>query len=548
MENGIKKNRYYKGKQLCSADFQLEQRYLESLTHRNNRFAIGTGIIQGLRLNMVNDKQISLSSGCAIDGEGRMLVVEQEVIRNLNEITGFDSIKQGCAPIVIRAKEQEVDEVFCAISEQPQHNEYDHILCKWELAIAHSDLQEDNFFDRTIIYEDRELMISQIIPTLIPSSEPFCIQVEVYEKKPISAFFFSYTISASDFEPEDILISKEIKEEHSARKHCFSIPVKRNATFGNTKSTLSNTSDLTLEKVGVITKHPITYHQELTISEHLIQDIQKQLYTKGIEQRNPSVYVGCVYIEEKRRSWKISSIEPVDLACYLPSREMLQRQAYVLSLMQYAPKSNLPEEIATPIVKQICNCGCITKQELQCVHNVYYSKEIPHGFGANEVMIELSLQTQNQSEWGKKQVLIQGESSLFLPKRKQEGYQLASQVFLEDGTFQIALKISSQMLDIVSVIWKATLIEREKPKLHHMELIRLEPSIVELKPLATCIFTPIFDNPVHVCECRFSLNNDGDGLISEDGTYCAPAKEGVYQIQAESERGEVVYAYAYVKA
>lgn len=544
-----KKNRYYKGKQLQSEDFKLEQQYLESLTYQSNRYAIGAGILQGLRLSMVNDKQISISPGCAIDGEGRMLVVEQEVIRSLHELTGFDTIKQGCAPIVIQAKEQLVDEVFCAVSEEPQHKEYDHIHCDWEVAIVPMKRHKEPFFERTILYEDRDLIITQIIPSLLPAINPFCIQVEVYEKKPVSSFSFSYTLSANDFEQPQMLIAKEVKEQHETRNHQFTFPVKRNATFGNVKSTLSIITDLTLEKAGMMIKHPITYQQEFPISEHLTEDLQEYLYTNELEQRDPSVYIGCVYIEEKRRSWKQASIEQADLMTYLPSREVMRRQAAILSSMHYDENRNYQDTSSAASPEQIISkYGCISIQELQCIHNVYYSKELSHGFGANEVMIELSLQTQNQSEWGKKQVLIQGDGSLFLPKRKQEGYQLASQVFLEDGTFQIALKISSQIHDNVTIIWKATLVEREKPKLYHMELIRLEPSIVELKPLETCTFTPVFDEEAHVCECRFSLSKDGDGLIGEDGTYHAPLESGVYQIQAESERGEIVYAYAYVKA
>jgi ATPase family protein associated with various cellular activities (AAA) len=73
-----RRNRYFTGKMLRTADLELEQRYGMHQRWLMNRVALGAGVLCGLQLTRSGDgKRLEVAPGVAVDGLGREIVVPE---------------------------------------------------------------------------------------------------------------------------------------------------------------------------------------------------------------------------------------------------------------------------------------------------------------------------------------------------------------------------------------------------------------------------------------------------------------------------------------
>ena len=88
----FERNRYYPGKMLTSADFQAEQNYFNNKRRFLNNMMYGAGINSGCGVFSRDDRSLLVESGAAIDGLGRVIVIESSVVKKLSSIEGFDQL------------------------------------------------------------------------------------------------------------------------------------------------------------------------------------------------------------------------------------------------------------------------------------------------------------------------------------------------------------------------------------------------------------------------------------------------------------------------
>lgn len=82
----LKRNNYFFGRLLTSADFQAEQNYFINKQRLINRMLFGIGVVSGFKV--AADKSagvIKLSEGFALDGFGREIVLPKQMMLNLNQ-------------------------------------------------------------------------------------------------------------------------------------------------------------------------------------------------------------------------------------------------------------------------------------------------------------------------------------------------------------------------------------------------------------------------------------------------------------------------------
>jgi hypothetical protein len=82
----FKRNNYFYGKLLTTADFQAEQNYFINKQRLINRTLFGKGVVSGLEVTA--DKSagiIRLSEGFALDGYGREIVLPKQMMFNLTQ-------------------------------------------------------------------------------------------------------------------------------------------------------------------------------------------------------------------------------------------------------------------------------------------------------------------------------------------------------------------------------------------------------------------------------------------------------------------------------
>jgi len=86
----FEKNNYYYGKLLTVRDFQLEQQYGTEKRELINRYIIGSGIVDGLRVEQVGGRGIRVTPGLAIDKTGTEIVVSRDFLQtDIKELGGY---------------------------------------------------------------------------------------------------------------------------------------------------------------------------------------------------------------------------------------------------------------------------------------------------------------------------------------------------------------------------------------------------------------------------------------------------------------------------
>ncbi len=78
--NNLKRNNYFKGKQLSAKDLTDEQDYLMDKLRRISLFTNGSGVIEGLRIASITQEgnTLNLTPGAAVDTQGNLLYLHQE--------------------------------------------------------------------------------------------------------------------------------------------------------------------------------------------------------------------------------------------------------------------------------------------------------------------------------------------------------------------------------------------------------------------------------------------------------------------------------------
>lgn len=83
----FEKNRFFQGKLMTARDMQTEQTYHARRVHTLGRFGIGKGILYGVEVSDIVEKEteleITVEPGVLIDGYGRPIVVEHTTTRTL---------------------------------------------------------------------------------------------------------------------------------------------------------------------------------------------------------------------------------------------------------------------------------------------------------------------------------------------------------------------------------------------------------------------------------------------------------------------------------
>src|SRR5215469_7051236 len=77
---GLTRNRYFEGRLLTAADFQVEQDYFRRKMRIHNRCLFGSGIVAGLEVTLdPKNGVITVEPGCAIDELGEDISISQPV-------------------------------------------------------------------------------------------------------------------------------------------------------------------------------------------------------------------------------------------------------------------------------------------------------------------------------------------------------------------------------------------------------------------------------------------------------------------------------------
>ncbi len=166
------------------------------------------------------------------------------------------------------------------------------------------------------------------------------------------------------------------------------------------------------------------------------------------------------------------------------------------------------------------------------------SDEITHELGPGTVFIEFGIENvypaagidRNYTD------LLLGDASLFTQASGTYdcGFDRGVRIHPEKGTFELAVRPKGELhqaaLRLRWFAWRTE--EHTSHKLPAGTLLRLEPDVIHAAPGATVNFIPVFEGGMGT-PCDFLIPDKQSGIITENGVYTAPEKDGLYQVCAQ---------------
>lgn len=144
----LEKNKYYYGKLLTVTDFEIEQQYYAKKAKLTNRIMYGAGIASGLQVTKINETQLAVESGVAIDYDGNMILIPIPLTITLSNLSGYlyDGPQKDVFFLCLRYKEKEKDIVKSTnshVSSKFNEATYNRVVESYELYLQQGLTSED---------------------------------------------------------------------------------------------------------------------------------------------------------------------------------------------------------------------------------------------------------------------------------------------------------------------------------------------------------------------------------------------------------------------
>ncbi len=564
----FERNRYYYGKLLTEQDFIQEQQYFNDKRRLHNRFLHGVGVAAGLRVVMVDEKSISVEDGVAFDFSGREILVDIPSVYRLSTIDGFDTImeqgKGDYAYLCISYDEQgAVPTHNITTGDIKSEDVFDKTRENYHLYLT--DKEPDNidmtleglFLKKEIIYEDKQIRITQTFPQSIMSGDKMettieienisnAVQISVEIEENIEKAFCNNE-SVINVKWDNIILERGEKQsktfilkvmelEHGS-VNIQAIPEKIVIKEGNDILYPQNKKNIEI---------PITHKDNIqSMTERYFDTVMEKISINNYPQR---IYLAKISIIKIDNSYMIENIEQIPFNQYIYSTFLLMGITYGIrqelktlktSYYNYEPKVNLQK-------KEYFNNNVNTRKKQGVVQinlgiggkreQSFFSHEIIHGLGIGPVNIELSIQQDD--------LIYFGSSEIFNDMDVKA--ELAAKLDTSKGSFVIGVRLTEPTSrQYINVCWRAvaeTLPEDSESDKKYMYII---PNKLELKVRESYYLKAVCENMPYAT-IIWSVNGKESGSIASDGTYTAPSFPGVYEVTAQCQEAPEIKASIFI--
>jgi hypothetical protein len=205
----FERNIFFKGKLLTVRDFELEQKYFNDKRRLINRLLHGSGVISGLQVARVDDKQLFIQRGVALDSLGREIIVPSPVKMKLSMIEGFknnDYAKNVYLCIAYDEKKNEqVYSVAPSSEGSSETGEYNRVLEGYRLFVKEEAPELTSFetnnwvHSQKLLYEDNQVRIWQQLPRYVNPGETFEAALHIEKTVQTGKIRFEYALESDRF-------------------------------------------------------------------------------------------------------------------------------------------------------------------------------------------------------------------------------------------------------------------------------------------------------------------------------------------------------------
>lgn len=554
------KNRYFPHKRMRAADFIRDQEYAEKKLAFLSRLDFGTGVALGLEAQRIDGDSLLVSPGFAVDGYGRWLIVDEPAICRVRTLPGFDALHGETAILWLNYQEELTEPMFVP-GEREEVREY--AVARERYSFRLTDMRalpgaagDQTLFSDVVLFEDADLRIRQVIPRILPA------QGLVQLKLIIESFCPERLEIGLRYFPE----LPGWRPANSDRPLCLDQTLRLDK--GETVLAFTGALDTTaqavllslpergfmLEKRGVQLgardsfqeEFPVAAGDPLAILEsRLLARDPQELWGGGLEDGVPIAGVRLLRYGDQVL---LDSIFPLSRSRRAVLPCLKERLQYCGGFFPASPEAGAGENAAAsppPAAapsedhrRMATGIVTLTAGLHLREGSILCSDEIAHELGPGTVFIEFGIENvypavgidRNYTD------LLLGDASLFSQASGtyDDGFDRGVRIHPEKGTFELAVRLKGELrqtsLRLRWFAWRTE--EHAARKLPVGTLLRLEPDVVRTAPGATVNFVPVFENGAG-SPCDFLIPDKQSGLITPNGIYTAPQRDGLYQICAQ---------------
>lgn len=575
------KNRYFKKKRMRAVDFERDQAFADRKLSFLNHWVFGTGIAMGLGVERIDSDSLLVEPGVAIDPQGRYLIVDEPAVCRIKTLDGFAKLEGETALLWLSYREELLDPMFVT-DDEGQSMQYAVARERFAFSLsAERSLPptavEQVLFSSCLLFEDEDLRVTQVVPQIFSDGEitllrlfieSFCpepLEVEVRYTPRIPGF----VEAVSGGTPQ---LSSRLRIEKG--ETVLRLPV-RAEQAGQAVSFALAEGGFTIEKRGVKQSAQQSFRQEFRIisgspmaalEEMLLSHSPQELWENG-QSGIPIAVVRFVRYDDKALLDDVIPLSSRSRAAVPYLRESLRRAG-----LCYQP---LERETVRSAPASVCGAAAVdnnTAQDAmarqmaagtvrlnigmrQKAGSVLTSEEITHGLGPGTVYVEFGIEhiypvanlDQNRTD------LLLGDVSLFeqASGTYERDINRGVRVHPDKGTFELAVRLRCDLhQSVLHLRWFAWRLEESAVRTEEAgTLLRLTPDVVHAKPGDVLSFTPVFAHG-QAAPCDFFTTDRHGGVMTRDGVYTAPDREGLYQVcaQVRGKPGEQVNAFIIVEA
>ena len=581
----LERNRYFYGKLLTVRDFEVEQKYMRSSSQLVRRLVYGAGVVCGLGVSAGDDSTLLIESGMAIDYLGRMVTVEEPLLRKLQMIDGQETLKgKESAYLCLEYQEtnrEPVNAVGAASGESRQYNitrEGSHLFLSTQEPDYRALLEASGKENVSVLYSSDELSLVLSVPEAVCAGREFTVEMLVVKNENTPPVYFQLSGDSAFVDSEDGRVHLEFREspEETRRVYQVGFRLKARQMSDLQSAFLPSGGEIDLELGSHRYKNYVevpakcflcrdTYQlaarsRRIDNLEHRLKGRDIPIYLAKLELLHSAGSTFVVSVTNlpftQRITQESSSADdggPRTVTTSVRSLEYWQKPDVKAN---YQPSTGaLHFDFGIPSPEQYDYAVSHGTVDLTLpggmrVNRKVYSEEIPHGLGPGTVDVRLSIEFDDHAA-GDETALCFGNSEIFVKSKEKNSVpwvEAAAVVYPRRGTMRIGLWLHDMVEgNRITVHYFAQKPERDTSRILAQRRIGLTvtPEFSRVAVRGTIRFqadvTGSEDKSV-----RWLVREENGGVIDHNGIYQAPELPGTYEITAISNSDDSVTASAFV--
>ena len=581
----LERNRYFYGKLLTVRDFDIEQRYTRSTAQLMNRLAFGAGVVCGLGVSASDGSTLLIESGMAIDYQGRMVVVEEPLLRKLQMIEGQETVKgKESAYLCMEYHESQIEPVNAVGAASGDSRQYNITREGARLFLTAQEpdyralLEASGKENVSVLYTSDEITLVLAVPDSVCSGKEFTADLLVVKNENTPPVCFELSGSSGFVESEDGRIHLQFREDPSETRRVYQVSFRLKARQMSELESpfLPSGGEIDLELGSHRYKNYVEVGAKCYLCKDTYQLAERRRLTDNLERRlrgrDIPIYLAKLELLHTAGSMFLVSVTnlpfaqritketsstsdggPRTVTTSVRSLEYWQKPDVKASFQPSTGALHFDFGIPSP---ELYDYGIshgtvdLTLPGGVRVNSKVFSEEIPHGLGPGTVDVRLSIEYADHSA-GDETALCFGNSEIFVKGRQKDGVpwvEAAAIVYPRRGTMRIGLWLHD-MVDgnRLTVHYFAQKPERDTSRIMAQRRVGLTvaPEFSHVAPRGTIIFkaevTGSEDKGV-----SWAVKEANGGVIDHNGIYQAPELPGTYEILATSTADESITASAFV--